>query len=279
MLPTTTEPGFRLSVSDHAPPMVVIQYQSGGLERLLVDPQQRQGVLEHIGGSGQGGTRSVVFVSAQGEYVVVGPLPDNIPRPRDLDCTHLSEAAIDASGAVAISIAAGLCGMEHTQVAFEFGADGVEIADERFIDDPRSRAEQGTVAIDHPASRGYAPGAAVDVVVTSVPEEDIAPRADGREWPRLREFVCFDATIHAGAAAGAGGQVVPDVVVSERGERVPIAEPSSDYAPARVITQDAGSAVVWSFGPIDLDDHQPDEITATASEGEIESWDVSARHC
>jgi hypothetical protein len=281
MLPSISEPGLRFSVSDSAPRMVVLTFRDDYLDELLEDEPQRDALLVdafrppvditrigHVFGGGRGASLDEV-------------LPDNQTRNRDVDCTNRSFGAVDQRGDLLVVIAPGFCGMEYSQPAVEFGAVGVEIGDERFIDDPPGPAEAGTVAIDRRASRGFAPGAPVGVVLVPVPEEDIAPPPYGREWEPLREYVCFDVTVHAGAA-GPEGRVVPDVVVSEAGERVVIAEPSGAAIynfPPRVIVQDAGSAVVWSFGPVDLDEHRPDEITVTAAEGEIVSWDVSARHC
>jgi hypothetical protein len=269
--------GIYVSLAADAPDGDVIRTQSHVLWEMATYPEIRRAVLAVLAAEPIPVLADVSGGPAGERVLVHGPLPDDLRRGVGKPCYPFHILFLEADGIVLVDVRPGVCGMDDTVLAFEFGADGVEIGDRRFIDGTPARSAAGTVAIDRPASRGYADGDTAEVVLEPVPEDEIALRTDGREWEPLRDFVCFDVTVRAGGG-GSDGQVVPDVEIFQGGEPVPVPEPTDLFEP-RVITQDAGTNVVWSFGPIDLDERQPDSITVTAAEGEIVSWDVSARHC
>jgi hypothetical protein len=271
--------GIYVYAATDAPDGNVVTASKYDLEEMATYPQVRAKVVRALAAEPAAVLANVI---GDGDVVVEGRLPDTINRGLCISCYPHDVLFLEVDGDVLVHVLPGVCGMEDSELGFEFGADGVEIADRRFILDPPDRSAPGTVAVDRPASRGYADGDTATVVLEPVPEDEIAPPTTTNlvEWPPLRPFVCFDVTVRAGGdrSSGAAAQVQPTVVISQGGEPIPVPEPTDLFEP-RPTSQEVGSTALWSFGPTDLAEHQPDEITVTATEGEIASWDVSARHC
>jgi hypothetical protein len=285
---------FRVSAADGIDPVVIVASQPiqagtplSDLRTLLGGPDRAAFLSEAL--AGEDAVAANIFSRGQ-EYAIDGVLPQWPVHSGVRDCFGRYLSVIDAAGEIVQVVAPGVCGVVATGVDVRWTGDGFDIGPSAFIDAPADRSAEGTVALDRPGQRHVLPGQPLTVDLTVLPEA-----AD------MAASMCVDVTVRSGVgvlpdpvgptttlaatepdwkryALAVIPQVVPDIVLAEAGEPVPLPDPGLTTGP-RELTQHENLAVTWSFGPIDLDEHQPDTVTVTAATGEIIDWGASVRHC